>query len=244
MESSRCSSACSYTRDWMNSFASPGSIARREPVDDHVPYGLADDSGILVVGGQGMPVRHEEVAVVLVLEPDPVAQHAVVVTQMQSSGGAHPGEDALVLARDGGGVHVALRRRAGGADLRPHCREPLAAARHPRPDAARRTRAGASPAIIARPRSPGSRRRTASAPMKLLFDFFPVVLFFVVYKMHDDPPPGLHVRHRGDHRRDATIQVLVGVAARAPGREDAHRGARHRRGLRRNHPGPRRPDSS
>ena len=26
MESSRCSSACSSTRDWMNSFASPGSM--------------------------------------------------------------------------------------------------------------------------------------------------------------------------------------------------------------------------
>ena len=26
--------------------------------------------------------------------------------------------------------------------------------------------------------------------MKLLFDFFPVVLFFVVYKMHDDPHQG------------------------------------------------------
>ena len=29
--------------------------------------------------------------------------------------------------------------------------------------------------------------------MKLLFDFFPVVLFFIVYKMHDDPHQGFIV---------------------------------------------------
>ena len=73
--------------------------------------------GIFVVGGQRMPVRHEEEALVLVLESHPVAQHAVVVPEMQPSSGAHPGEDALVLARDGAHVHVVLRRRAGNRTL-------------------------------------------------------------------------------------------------------------------------------
>ena len=58
-----------------------GVDARREPVDDHVPDVLADDAGFLVVRGQRVPVRHEEEALVLVLEPDPVAQHAVVVAR-------------------------------------------------------------------------------------------------------------------------------------------------------------------
>ena len=39
--------------------------------------------------------------------------------------------------------------------------------------------------------------------MKLLFDFFPVVLFFVVYKMHDDPHQGFMV---------ATAAIIVATA--------------------------------
>ena len=54
-----------------------GVDARREPVDDHVPYVFADDTGMFIVGGQCMPVRHEEEALVLVLELHPVSQHAV-----------------------------------------------------------------------------------------------------------------------------------------------------------------------
>ena len=62
-----------------------------------------------------MPVRHEEKALVLVLEPHPVAQHAVVVPEVQPSGGAHPRKDALVLARDGIDVHMVLRQQAGAS---------------------------------------------------------------------------------------------------------------------------------
>ena len=40
--------------------------------------------------------------------------------------------------------------------------------------------------------------------MKLLFDFFPIVLFFVVYKMHDDPHQGFIV---------ATAVIIVATAA-------------------------------
>ena len=39
--------------------------------------------------------------------------------------------------------------------------------------------------------------------MKLLFDFFPVVLFFVVYKMHDDPHQGFMY---------ATAAIIVATA--------------------------------
>ena len=40
--------------------------------------------------------------------------------------------------------------------------------------------------------------------MKLLFDFFPIVLFFVAYKMHDDPHQGFIV---------ATAVIIVATAA-------------------------------
>ena len=39
--------------------------------------------------------------------------------------------------------------------------------------------------------------------MKLLFDFFPIVLFFLVYKMHDDPHRGFIV---------ATMVIIVATA--------------------------------
>ena len=40
--------------------------------------------------------------------------------------------------------------------------------------------------------------------MKILFDFFPIVLFFVAYKMHDDPHQGFIV---------ATVVIIVATAA-------------------------------
>ena len=40
-------------------------------------------------------------------------------------------------------------------------------------------------------------------PVKLLFDFFPVVLFFVVYKMHEDPNQGFMY---------ATVAIIVATA--------------------------------
>jgi hypothetical protein len=69
--------------------------ARREPVDHHVPHVALDDLGRVVVGRQGVPVGHEEIALELVLQPDPVLQHAVVVAEVQAAGGAHSREDAV-----------------------------------------------------------------------------------------------------------------------------------------------------
>jgi hypothetical protein len=45
--------------------------------------------------GQRMPVGHEEQAFVLVLQPDPVLEHAVVVAKMKAPGGAHAREYAV-----------------------------------------------------------------------------------------------------------------------------------------------------
>jgi hypothetical protein len=61
--------------------------------DDHVPDVLGDDVRILVVGGERVPVGHKEKAVELVLQPDPVLEHAVIVPEMQASRGTHAGEN-------------------------------------------------------------------------------------------------------------------------------------------------------
>ena len=50
--------------------------------------------GVGVVGGQRVQVGDEEVALVLVLQLDPVGQRAHVVAQVQLAGGAHAAEHA------------------------------------------------------------------------------------------------------------------------------------------------------
>ena len=90
--------------------------ARSQPVDDHVPHVLADDLGVVVVGGQRVPVRHEEEALVLVLQPDPVLEHPVVVPEVELPGGPHPGEDATMgrvkrIHGSGNGVRAKGTRR-------------------------------------------------------------------------------------------------------------------------------------
>src|SRR5580658_5193693 len=72
-----------------------GIEAGGQPVDHHLADRLGNTRGVLVARGQRVPVRDEEIALVLILELYPVAQCAVVVAQMQRSGGAHAGEHAL-----------------------------------------------------------------------------------------------------------------------------------------------------
>ena len=50
-----------------------------------------------VAGGEGMPVRDEKVALVLVLEGDPVEEGAHVIAEMQLAGRAHAGEDTAAV---------------------------------------------------------------------------------------------------------------------------------------------------
>ena len=67
-----------------------------EPVDEHVPHGLLDDAGILVVRGERVPVGDEEEARILVLQLDPVLERAVVVAEVHRAGGAHAGKYAIL----------------------------------------------------------------------------------------------------------------------------------------------------
>src|SRR5580704_6347065 len=81
-----CSSACWGTCDGMKTGG--------EEVDRYVADVLAERGGIGVVGGEGVVVGDEEVALVLVLELDPVVEGAHVVAEVQAAGGTHAGEDA------------------------------------------------------------------------------------------------------------------------------------------------------
>ena len=62
-----------------------------QPVDDHVPHGLLDDLRIVVMRGQRVPVGHEEQALELVLHLHPVLQYTMVMPQVQTACGTHPG---------------------------------------------------------------------------------------------------------------------------------------------------------
>jgi hypothetical protein len=62
-----------------------------QPVDHDFVHRLGQAGGVLVTGGQRVPVGNKEVALVLILQLDPVAKCAVVIPQMQRSGGAHAG---------------------------------------------------------------------------------------------------------------------------------------------------------
>ena len=72
-----------------------------QPVDDHVPYVLLDDFRRVVVRGERVPVGDEVQALELVLQPDPVLEHAVIVAQVQGPGRAHAGKNAVT--EHGGG---------------------------------------------------------------------------------------------------------------------------------------------
>ena len=87
----------------------PGIQAGRQPVDDDVLDVLLEPGGVLVPGGEHVPVGDEEEALVLVLQIDPVAQCPVVVAQVQAAGRAHAGQHA---PRRSVGAHAAPVRRA------------------------------------------------------------------------------------------------------------------------------------
>ena len=73
----------------MKSVATPGVQSRSEPVDQHIADVLLQARGVLVAGRERVPVGDEEVALVLVLQLDPVAQRAVIVAQVQRARGTH-----------------------------------------------------------------------------------------------------------------------------------------------------------
>src|ERR1700685_335912 len=85
--------------------------ARRQPIDGHAPGVLLEFRGVLVAGGQGMPIGNEEVALVLILQFDPILQRTVKISQMQLARWAHTRQHASILSRSAhaeGPTHKAL----------------------------------------------------------------------------------------------------------------------------------------
>ena len=78
------------TCDWMNSVAELG-LTPAASQSTAMLMTFCEISPELVVGGQRMPVDDAEKHSVLVLQPDPVLQYAVVVAKVQSAAGAHTG---------------------------------------------------------------------------------------------------------------------------------------------------------
>ena len=102
IESSRCNSACCGTRDCTKRTQRSGSnpAASQSRVDIHRI--LPQVGGVGVIGGEGMPVGDEKVAVVVVLQAYPVVEGAHVVAEMQFAGGPHAAQHALELLNDSG----------------------------------------------------------------------------------------------------------------------------------------------
>ena len=95
IDSSRCSSACSGTRDWMNSVACAGSTPAASQSITMSHTWLLDGVRIIVVRGERMPVGDKIKALEFVLQAHPVFEYAVIVAQMQCASGAHAGEYAV-----------------------------------------------------------------------------------------------------------------------------------------------------
>ena len=97
MLSRRCSSACSGTSDcWkITDLAGSRPAARKSMVICRVFSAMARRIG--VVAGEGVPVGDEVEAIVggIVLQADPVLQRAEIVADVEASGGAHAGENAI-----------------------------------------------------------------------------------------------------------------------------------------------------
>ena len=74
----------------MNRVAWFGIDAGGEPVDHHVEAVLLHVAGLVVVGGERVPVGDEEQARVLLLQAHPVLQHAVVMAEVQAPVGRMP----------------------------------------------------------------------------------------------------------------------------------------------------------
>ncbi len=92
-----------------------GVEAGPQPVRGHLDRALRRLSAIVGVGGQGVPARHEEEALVVVLHPHPVFEGAQIVAEVKLARGTHPGEYAWL---GGHGVDESLSgwpRRASRA---------------------------------------------------------------------------------------------------------------------------------
>jgi phosphoribosylglycinamide formyltransferase 1 len=204
-------------------------------------------SRLFVVRGQRVPVGDEVEAVVLVLQPHPVLQRAVVVAQVHGAGGAHAGENSG--SHGGGGLRGSAilwaTRRYTASTWRQSHRDPHFRPRlqHGGHRAALRCRglAGAVAAVVSnRPTRPGCslRPRTASPPAVVDHKTFATREAFDdalaeaidalcarpggAGRLHAHPGRGLRAPLRGPHAQHPPVAAAgLPRAAHAPARLDA-----------------------
>src|ERR1700691_633284 len=70
-----------------------------QPIDGHGPDILFELGRVLITRGERMPVGDEEVALVLVLQLDPILQRAVIVPEVQQPARPHSGKNSAILYR-------------------------------------------------------------------------------------------------------------------------------------------------
>ena len=63
--------------------------SRRQPIGDHRHRVLFEERGVGVIAGQRVPVSDEVIALIAVLQVDPVFERAFVIAQVQFAGRAH-----------------------------------------------------------------------------------------------------------------------------------------------------------
>src|SRR5580692_2327709 len=90
-----------------------GIEAGSEIVDGNLQNIFGDGGSVGVIAGQGVPVGYEVEAVVsgVVLQFDPVLESSEVVAYVETSGGAHAGENAFG-GRDVGQKSLASKKLA------------------------------------------------------------------------------------------------------------------------------------
>ena len=91
--------------------------ARRQPVDEHLLDEFRQLLGVFVARGQRVPVGDEEIALVLVLQLDPVLERAVIVAEMQLAGRPHSGKNSFGLRMT---AHVKRAKYTGVGDVGLH----------------------------------------------------------------------------------------------------------------------------
>ena len=87
--------------------------SRRQPVDEHLVDEFGQLLGVFVARGQRMPVGDEEIALVLVLQLDPVLECAMVVAKMQLTRRPHAGKNSFGLRMT---AHVKRAKYTGVPD--------------------------------------------------------------------------------------------------------------------------------
>src|SRR5207302_5832596 len=91
-----------------------GVDADRKPVDEHLPNAVFDALGRLVVRRQRVPVGGEVKAFVLLLQPKPVLQRAMIVADVHAPGGPYAGQDAVSKHRS---IAAWMGSKAGDRDV-------------------------------------------------------------------------------------------------------------------------------